>query len=97
MERVTTRISDVVPEDITEILRIEDLADGDWLLLDFEFRDGQFGEYAVLTVSDTADGNVCQASTGAKPIMRQLKALDKEQHLPLLVRAEKVGRTWRLI
>jgi len=93
------RISEVAPDPQAELeyKRIRDIADKDVELIDVTFTEGDFGEYAVMTVVDLESQQPFFVTTGAKPVMRQLKLSDVENDLPLLIRAERVGRTWRLV
>jgi len=100
MTKQTTpkRISDVAPDETSdmEYRRISDIAGIDLTLLDVTFREGDYGEYALMTVVTEASGIPFFVTTGAKPVMRQLRQIDKDDDLPLIIRAVRVGRTWKL-
>lgn len=64
------------------------------LLVSYDVRDGQYGDYAVLRCAapDLSEGY--HIATGAAAVMEQLSHLNHRPDPPILFQFEKKGRRW---
>jgi hypothetical protein len=93
-EKKVRRVSDIVPpspeRNFTNVAKILDY---DVEILDFEIRQGQFGEYAIIDVN--IDGEETSVICGGREVLRKLREI--RPHLPLTGRFVKRGRMYDLI
>src|SRR5476651_2183257 len=93
------RINDLI--DKTEVLKgnksLSDYLNVELILSEITWKQGNFGEFAVLTVANQDDQIDFQVNTGSAPVLKQLRAIDDGDNLPMLIRAVKVEGTRQLI
>lgn len=74
---------------------LEDVSDQELKLMDWAFRKGNYGDYAVLEIVDE-DGVLHTVATGAVVIMDALQHVPTDTPKPLAVRFIKVERFWSM-
>lgn len=74
---------------------LEDVQDQELKLMDWAFRKGNYGDYAVLELVD-GEGVLHTVATGAVVIMDALQHVPTDTPKPLAVRFIKVERFWSM-
>lgn len=93
------RLTDVVPTDKIwpELVGIEQALGREWILTRWYWREGQWGIYAVLHLSDPETGEIVAVGTGAVPIVQHLREVEDREVGPVLVKIVKDGRTYKFV
>lgn len=73
--------------------RLDDVADREMTLLSWVYQEGNYGEYAVLSLQDEA-GNLHIVATGAKVVLDTLHQVQDFPPDGLQVKFTKKGRYW---
>jgi len=89
------RLGDIVPVDsvVDPIHKPEDNFGVDYILVNFERKEGDKGDYYLMQCVDIETNEPLQFSSGAFKIMAQLEAIDPDETLPCIVRFAISGRT----
>jgi len=93
-EAVTRRASDMLSKryDVAEVKKVEDILDQDNTLLEVQFPEGKFGEYASIHARTGVDGKGKEfaVNCGSKVVCQQLKEILKNGNPPFVFRIKEV-------
>ena len=81
------------PEASLRYHRIDDIAGQEITITGVEFRDGNFGQYAVIRAHD-GQGKPVVVATGAKVVLAALLAVKEQGGFPVAARFVRDGRRW---
>lgn len=90
------RISEVAPADevIKPIFKAQDHMGTDFVITDFQVRNGSDGQFYIIDAFHIETGTHCVISTGSWMVDKQLQALDKREDLPLTIKFVAKDRSY---
>lgn len=95
MAKSIRRLSEYAPQEsvLPELHKLDEILNTEQILTEFEFREGNFGEYVVFKLAHPDTGEEKWYSCGGVAILKQF-ALIAPENLPLAVKPVKSGRTF---
>ncbi|KKL17392.1 hypothetical protein LCGC14_2486040 [marine sediment metagenome] len=95
-EAEVKRISEVVPasEVIKPIFKAQEYMETDFVITDFEVRNGSDGKFYIIDAYHLETKTHCVISTGSWMVDKQLQALDKREDLPLRMKFVPQDRSY---
>ena len=84
-------------ENVDVEMQIDDVLDKEINVIDFQMRDGKFGEFAVILATIGKDNKRITFTTGSLVVLKKVKRVTKEGLLPLIGKIIKVKKYYDII